>query len=139
MRRSRTKSPALTTNADDTSRPEARLRSALELRPTSTSETADVTMMTHGKEVTSMLARNRASRAALPAMNCAVTTLAQTIAVATGETALAVDEVISLYLDPMPRRILAGASTRPVATRCCRDGNTPRRVGSIGENRGDRH
>src|SRR5262245_51903761 len=128
MARSTMNSAALTMNADETSRPDATRCSARVLRPTRASEIADVAMTTHGRDVTSMFARYSASRAALPAMNCAVTIPAQTIAVETGETALAVDKVIWLYCDPGRRRRRAGAPTRPVASRLRFGGSVPARV-----------
>src|SRR5215210_5619179 len=56
-------------------------RSTRELRATSTMENAAVATTIAGSDVTSRLARNSASRVALPAMNCALTPPAQTMAV----------------------------------------------------------
>ena len=46
-------------------------------------ENIAVAITISGSEVTSICARNSASRAALPATNCAVTTAAQIVAVST--------------------------------------------------------
>ena len=75
---------ALAANASGTKVRGVVRASAFELATTSRIEIAEVTMTIAGSVVTSSCTRYSASRVALPAMNCAVTTPEQAIASATG-------------------------------------------------------
>jgi hypothetical protein len=73
---------ALTTNAIGTNVSGETRRRMPEVRATSRIEKAAVAITMVGSDVTSRLARKSASRVALPAMNCALTAAAPTMAVA---------------------------------------------------------
>ena len=73
----------MTTNASGTARAGDTRLSVRELNATSRIENAAVAMTITGSDVTSRALRYKASRVALPAMNCALTAPAHVIAVKT--------------------------------------------------------
>ena len=82
---SATSSTALTMNMAGTNRSGVTCRSVFELKPTSATEKTEVSMTIRGSEVTSRFPRYSASRAVLPAMNCAATIAAHSPAAPTAE------------------------------------------------------
>jgi hypothetical protein len=100
-------STALTTKMSGTKVDGGILLRHLALIATSTSDTIEVAITIDGNEVMSRCARYSASRAALAAMNCAVTTAAQNIVAPSGGAVGCVG--------------LTRVSRRPPTTgRCCR-------------------
>ena len=82
---SKTSSTALTANAHGTNPAGESRETPFAFTATSKMEKMDVAMTIAGSAVTSSLARNSASRAALAPTNCAVTRAAQMIAVTTAD------------------------------------------------------
>src|SRR5919106_7058804 len=107
---------ALAANASEKNVAGERARRPRALTSTSPIDSTAVAMTIAGSEVTSRLARYSASRVALPAMNCAVTVPAQSMAVTTAAPGCGTEDLIWLYGEkPMQSYHLAGRTrTAPI-------------------------
>ncbi len=97
---SATSRTALMANAHGTNLAGDRRETPLAFTATSVMEKMEVAMTIAGSEVTSSSARNSASRAALPATNCAVTRPAQMMAVSTAGEISDFDDAVTMVLCP---------------------------------------
>src|SRR6187401_3544967 len=93
---SKTSRTALTANAHGTNPAGESRETPFAFTATSAMEKIDVAMTIAGSEVTSIWARNSASRAALPPTNCEETRPAQMIAVNTADPDCGCEEMLTL-------------------------------------------
>src|SRR5687767_15908632 len=101
---------ALTVKAIGTNTAGDTWRSPFDVSATRPIDTTAVAMTIAGSDVTSRLARYKASRVAFPAMNCAVTAAAQSMAVSTAVRCDAEAFIPEMETEPIHR------ITRPTGT-----------------------